>query len=69
MEKQTNDTTPTQTSQGGEGRISQTGDNKSNQGNSQQDISQVDRQEGEMNNGETGGNFRDGSQNKESESR
>lgn len=39
----------------GEGRLSNTG-NEKDQKSSSQDISQVDRQEGEMNNGETGMN-------------
>ena len=38
----------------GKGRTSNTGQNASNS-NNQHDISQVDRQEGEMDHGETGG--------------
>jgi hypothetical protein len=65
MDKQTKENAPGQTGEGGVGRTAQTGDNKSTKENTQQDISKVDRQEGEMNNGETGGNFRDGDQNKQ----
>jgi hypothetical protein len=67
MDKQKNETSSMPSQDGGAGRMNETGDNKSNQDNVQHDISSVDRQEGEMNNGETGGNFRDGDQKNKSE--
>jgi hypothetical protein len=65
MDKQTNENATRQTQESGVGRTSQTSEDKSNKESAQQDISKVDRQEGEMDNGETGGNFRDGDQNQE----
>ena len=65
MDKQTNENSTGQTQESGAGRTNETGDNKSNKENTQLDISRTDRQEGEMDNGETGGNFRDGDQDKE----
>jgi hypothetical protein len=43
--------------QGGVGRISNIGNNNEEQDKMIRDISHIDQQEGEMNNGETGGNF------------
>jgi hypothetical protein len=65
MDKQTNEKSTMQTQETGAGRTSETGDNKANKENARQDISSIDRQEGEMDNGETGGNFREGDQGKE----
>ncbi|HWJ90575.1 MAG TPA: hypothetical protein VNR87_05660 [Flavisolibacter sp.] len=65
MDKQTNETAVRQTQDNGGGRIGNTADDQRNREKNERDISTVDRQEGEMDNGETGGNFKDGQLNNE----
>ena len=48
--------------QPGVGRISQTGNPEDEQNKKIRDISHIDKQEGEMDHGETGGNFSSGKQ-------